>query len=97
MSIQATLAGQTYLFSAMGIDGAFYEASVGSYVKDRRLAEYPFVLDLSLYATLVGRMYSEIDALHEIALFLASFITSKLGWPTFVCTEEHIIMDEVKP
>ena len=95
MRRQVTPLGESFLFSSLGIDGAFYESSIGDHVKERRLSDYPFVLDLSLYATLTGRMYSEVDVLHEIALFLASFITSKLGWPTFVCTEEDIVMDEV--
>ncbi len=94
---QETPVGKSYLFSSMGIDGAFYESRIGDYVKDRRLIDYSFVLDVSLYATLTGRMYSEVDALYEIALFLASFITSKLGWPTIVCTEEDVVMDEVNP
>lgn len=94
---QETPVGESFLFSSMGIDGAIYESIVGDYVKDRRLFDHSFVLDVSLYATLTGRMYSEVDSLHEIALFLASFITSKLGWPTFVCTEEHVVMDEVNP
>ncbi|MCA9178537.1 MAG: hypothetical protein KDB14_28950 [Planctomycetales bacterium] len=98
MKKQQTVVGESFLFSTLGVDGAFYESTVPDHVREReRLVDCKFVLDLSLYATLTGRMYSEVDALHEITLFVASFITSKLAWPTLVCTEEHEVMDELHP
>lgn len=97
MSSIPTEYGVSYHFRSLGLRCAFYNSPIGDYVKDRRLEEYPFVLSVTRYARLTGRMYSEIHAIFEMALFIASVITAELEWGTFVCTEENIAMEQIDP
>jgi len=93
--LRNTSYGDSFVFSCMGLDGAIYCAPIEAHVEDRRLESFSTVIDVGLYASPLGKAHDEFDALHNIALFIAGIVARHLEWPSFICSEENNVMDEV--